>query len=89
MRAASGGSSRSRKSGLLRRSGLTRSTSTDPERNASSTVSHSSVFDELIVCAVMPARAAASTWLRIRASSGDTISVGPAPCARSRPVATK
>ena len=54
-----------------------------------STASHSSVFDELIVWAVMPARAAASTWLRISASSGDTISVGPAPWARSSPVATK
>ena len=29
----------------------------------------------------MPARAAASTWLRISASSGDTITVGPAPAA--------
>ena len=56
-----------------------------PPRRAS----HSSVFDELMVWAVMPARAAASTWLRISASSGDTISVGPAPCARSSPVATK
>ena len=89
MRSASGGSRRSRKSGLLSRSGLTSSTSTEPSRSASSTASHSSVFDELMVWAVMPARAAASTWLRISASSGDTISVGPAPCARSSPVATK
>ena len=37
----------------------------------------------------MPARAAASTWFRISASSGDTITVGPAPAARSSAVATK
>ena len=89
MRAASGGSRRSRKSGLLSRSGLTSSTSTVPSTSAASTASHSSVFDELMVWAVMPARPAASTWLRISASSGDTISVGPAPWARSSPVATK
>ena len=34
--------------------------------------------------AVIPARPAASTWLRIRASSGDTITVGPAPRPRRR-----
>jgi hypothetical protein len=44
---------------------------------------------ELIVRAAMPARAAASIWLRIKASSGETISVGPAPRARSSAVATK
>ena len=37
----------------------------------------------------IPARPAASTWLRISASSGDTITVGPAPRARSSAVATK
>src|SRR5262245_17603095 len=37
----------------------------------------------------MPARAAASTWLRISASSGETMTVGPAPLARSSAVATK
>ena len=51
MRSASGGSSRSRKSGLLRRSGLTSSTSTEPVRSASSTASHSSVLAELMVWA--------------------------------------
>jgi hypothetical protein len=44
---------------------------------------------ELTVAARMPARAAASIWLRISASSGETITVGPAPCARSSAVATK
>ena len=37
----------------------------------------------------MPARAAAPTWSRIRASSGETSRVGPAPRARSSAVATK
>lgn len=53
------------------------------------TVSHSSVLDELIVRALMPALAAAATWLRISASRGETITVGPLPCARSSDVATK
>ena len=47
------------------------------------------MFVELIVTARMPARSAAAIWLRIRASSGDTITVGPLPCARSSAVATK
>ena len=51
--------------------------------------SHSWVLAELIVRAWIPARPAASTWLRISASSGDTITVGPAPRARSSAVATK
>ncbi len=42
-----------------------------------------------MVRAWIPARAAASTWLRISASSGETITVGPEPRARSRAVATK
>jgi hypothetical protein len=42
-----------------------------------------------MVSARTPARAAASTWLRINASSGDTMTVGPAPPARSSAVATK
>ena len=44
---------------------------------------------ELIVTARMPARSAAAIWLRISASSGLTITVGPAPSARSSRVATK
>lgn len=42
-----------------------------------------------MVRAWMPARAAASTWFRMSASSGDTITVGPLPRARSSEVATK
>ncbi len=34
---------------------------------------------ELIVTARIPARSAAAIWLRISASSGETITVGPAP----------
>jgi hypothetical protein len=43
---------------------------------------------EFIVTARMPARSAAATWSRIRASNGDTMIVGPAPAARSSAVAT-
>ncbi|SCG02279.1 hypothetical protein GA0115255_117044 [Streptomyces sp. Ncost-T6T-2b] len=87
--AASFGSTWSRKSGLLSRSGLTSRTSTSPAATSAWTLSHSSVLDELIVRALIPARAAAATWLRISASSGETITVGPLPCARSSEVATK
>jgi hypothetical protein len=52
-------------------------------------VSHSSAFAELMVRTWIPARAAASTWLRISAGSGETITVGPLPRSRSMPVAAK
>lgn len=94
--AASFGSTVSRKSGLLSRSGLISSTSTAPAWISAVISSHSSRLAELIVRARMPARAADSTWLRMSASSGETITVGPAtpsaPAAsrsRSRAVATK
>ena len=87
--AANRGSTWSRKPGLLSRSGLTRSTSTSPAAIAWWMGSHCSRLVELIVTARMPARWAASIWLRIRASSGEMITVGPAPSARSRSVATK
>ena len=51
--------------------------------------SHSCVFAEFTVTAWIPARSAASIWLRIRASSGETITDGPAPLARSSAVAVK
>jgi hypothetical protein len=51
--------------------------------------SQPSVFAEFTVTACTPARAAASIWLRISASSGETMTVGPAPAARSSAVATK
>ena len=50
---------------------------------------HSVTLAELMVAARIPAPAAASIWLRISASSGDTMTVGPAPAARSSAVATK
>ena len=87
--AASRGSTWSRKPGLLSRSGLTSSTSTSPAATASWIGSHSSTLVELMVTARMPARSAAAIWLRIRASSGDTITVGPAPSARRSSVDTK
>lgn len=91
--AANFGRTPSRKSGLLSRSGLISSTSTAPVWISAVISSHSSRFAELIVRARMPALAAASTWLRINASSGETMTVGPAwwPCSRSRSraVATK
>lgn len=87
--AASLGSIWSRKSTELRRSGLTRRTSVSPRSTSSWMVSHSSGLAELMVRARIPARAAASTWLRMSASSGETITVGPAPRRRSRAVATK
>ena len=50
---------------------------------------HSSGFAELMLAARTPARSAAATWSRIRASSGETRIVGPAPRRRSSRVATK
>jgi hypothetical protein len=70
-------------------SGLTSSTSTSPAATSAWTVSHSSVLAELMVRARMPARSAASIWLRIKARSGETITVGPLPRFRSSAVATK
>src|SRR5215831_14179318 len=83
------GSTLSRNPGLFSRSGLTSRTSTAPASISAWTCCHSSRLAELIVRAWMPARTAASTWLRISASSGETITVGPAPRARSSAVATK
>ncbi len=87
--AARRGSTSSRKPGLLSRSGLTSSTSTSPALIASLIGRHCSMLVELMVTARMPARSAASIWLRISASSGETMTVGPAPWARSSRVATK
>ena len=47
------------------------------------TSSHSATLPELIVAARTPARSAAATWLRISASSGDTMTVGPWPRSRA------
>ena len=85
----SSGSTWSRNDGLFSRSGLTSSTSAWPAATSAYSASHSVVLAELMVRARMPAPFAASTWLRISASSGDTITVGPAPRARSSAVAMK
>ncbi len=87
--AASRGSTSSRKPGLFSRSGETSSTSTSPAATRAWTADQSWTLAELMVSARMPARWAASTWLRISASSGEMITVGPAPAARSSAVATK
>ncbi len=60
-----------------------------PSASSSPTASHSSRLVLLIVCARSPSRCAAAIWLRISASSGLMISVGPAPASRSSAVATK
>ena len=87
--AASRGITSSRKPGLLSRSGETSSTSTSPALIASLIGCHCSMLVELIVTALIPARSAAAIWLRISASSGETITVGPAPLDRRSSVATK
>jgi hypothetical protein len=79
----------SRNPGLLSRSGLTSSTSTVPSSISAWTSSQSSTLAELMVRARIPAACAAAIWLRISASRGDTMTVGPAPRSRSRAVATK
>lgn len=89
IRAISVGICSSRNFGLFRRSGETRSTSTSSRASAAWVSPHSCAFAELIDTARTPARAAAATWSRIRASSGDTRTVGPPPRRRSRRVARK
>jgi hypothetical protein len=88
-RSAKSGSICERNCGLLSRSGLISSRSTASSARSARTSSHASRFVELIVCARMPSLSAAAIWLRIKASSGETISVGPAPCSRSSAVAMK
>ncbi len=56
--------------------GDTSRTSTRPPAISSWISSHSSGFDELIVRAWIPALTADSTWLRMSASSGETMTVG-------------
>ena len=86
---ASSGSTSSRKPGLFNRSGETSSTSTAPDRIVSYTSPHCSLLALFTVTAWMPARSAAAIWLRINASNGEMITVGPAPPSRSNAVATK
>jgi hypothetical protein len=78
-----------RNCGLLSRSGLMRRTSTASCARRSRTSAQASRLVELIVWARIPSRSAAAIWLRISASSGETISAGPAPRSRSSAVAMK
>src|SRR5690606_33472536 len=75
--------------GLLSRSGETSSTSTSSASSCRTTSPHSCALVELIATARTPARAAASIWSRMSASSGETKTVAPAPRCRNRRVATK
>ena len=74
---------------MFKRSGLTSSTSRSPLRTRSWISAQSATLLELIVAARTPARSAAATWLRIRANSGDTMTVAPCPDARSSLAAMK
>ena len=87
MRADRSGSTDRRKAWLFSRSGEMSSTSSSPASMRPATAGQSSGLVELIVAATRPMRLAAATWSRIRASSGDTTSVGPAPARRRRAVA--
>jgi hypothetical protein len=75
------------KSSFASRSGEMSSTSTASAASASSTASHSPLLPEWIVIARRPSRAAIAIWLRISASSGLMISVGPWPVSRRTRVA--
>ncbi|MDX6680641.1 MAG: ATP-dependent helicase RecQ [Solirubrobacteraceae bacterium] len=73
-----------------RRLGIRAHTVNSTNRDAWSEISsQASRFVELTVCARMPSRWAAAIWLRMSASSGETMSVGPAPRSRRRAGATK
>ena len=88
-RAEKSGSMSERNCGLSSRSGLISSRSTASASSSARTSSHASRLVELIVCARIPSRSAAAIWLRISASSGETISAGPAPRSRSSAAAMK
>ncbi len=67
------------KRSLARRSGEMSRTSIASAARPSWTAVHSSTLPELIVAARRPSRPAIAIWLRISASSGLMISVGPWP----------
>ena len=83
--AARWGRTSSRKTGLLSRSGETSRTSTSPARTWAWIWSHWVALAEFMVTAWIPARLAAATWSRMRARSGETMTVGPAPARFSEP----
>ena len=69
----------SRNTGLLSRSGETSRTSTSPARTRVSISSHWVTLAEFMVTARIPARSAAATWSRMRASNGEMMMLAPAP----------
>ena len=71
------------------RSGEIRRRSTSPRSISASMRVHLSTLDELMVRVATPILFAASSWLRINASKGDTKSVGPAPRTRNNLAAMK
>ena len=79
----------SRNAWFAKRSGETRSTSIVLASSSAMTSSQTFWLSLLIVAARRPPRSAASIWLRMRPSRGETSSVGPAPRARSSAVVTK
>ena len=89
IRSAIGYKTVSIKSWFAKRSGETSKQSTSPCSNLSLMRCHSSLFVEFNVSAVIPNRSAAATWLRIRASKGEMIIVGPAPRSRKILLAMK
>ena len=71
------------------RSGEIKRRSTSPRFISASMRVHLSTLDELMVRVTTPILLAASSWLRINASKGDTNSVGPAPRTRNSLAAMK
>jgi len=86
---ATSASTLSRKRGLFSRSGEMRSRSTSPSRAAASMACQSSVFSLLMVAERTPMRSPIWVWLRMRASSGETTRLGPAPSSRRSRVAMR
>ncbi len=88
-REANSGSICARNCGLSSRSGLISRRSTASVSSSSCTSAHASRFVEFTVWARIPSFCAAAIWLRMRASSGETIRAGPAPRSRSSAAAMK
>ena len=60
-----------------------------PAWAAASMACQSSMFSLLMVAERTPMRSPINVWLRMRASSGETTRLGPAPSSRSRRVAIR
>jgi hypothetical protein len=88
-REANNGSICERNCGLSSRSGLMRRRSIASSSSSACTSAQASRFVELTVYARMPSFSAAAIWLRISASSGETMRAGPAPRSRRSAAARK